>query len=977
MSPRRVAAFALSAVVICAGSPGSPLIAADAVSPLLVPVELTDEQAVKLAQLRVVSKDLEATIVPEHEGQELALRLSGQSGASEGTVSFALEYPATFVPNIPHYIGINARQVTMNLRVGNPGAIESIIVEVSRQWKAPSTFRIPVESLKTDEWTPIAVGTGVLGSVQNRVDNVRLKIAGKGDWVVWVAQPSIRYGKDKSYDLLSPTLNAMMTGMSEPLGDPRKTPLPARDTITFGCEPDFIARQPDALGLAALMQKLFPDFDFVFAPVGMPDPAMASVLQKLPKGVFLQMQSAQFEWKAPAILGEETLDSNGKSLKSFGYSNFIVATGPIVQAGLKDQLDYPASLGINMFKRSDYVWPFLGRWGYDDVSVAAFRQDLNEKDEGLSLLPGGPDVKSGTIHFWDYFEDNHGVRFQPADLGLTSWDEFKPVSEPKAASGTIEKKRNYAVYTALFHYEWLRQAQRFGRWAKEHGGTYKFGLNPEDVSNGGDYVYLTRLADAGTPFFEFFGAPSVLHSAFYNVPSYALMAQVAGKELGAMTEIGGGGHGQHYLAPELSFLYAFGLTASGFQHFHTEWLTNSFKQLTDAAQLYLNDRFKNFISQALGFASARREKAERLPTEVYNVTLRSSVHHINGWPWGLHQMDSFGARLGDDFVDFKQVDPLSLPLVLDKAKTIFYGVPFNRDVDATRIQNWLASGGKTLVTHSYIPIGKSDGASQFVYELKAFEYRGEDKNYADFLHPTQRLDGTFSLVPDLGAMSTNPDQYWMRTGGRPGELLVGTAEEPRLSVVTLENASRIFYIHRRIGQLTHSEWDEILNALDSKVTIPRLAVANPSLGDNCRVQVFGTGKGMRTALVWDHGYLKRKGDFGGYGDHLLSNRGPDQYDVNKRPYDYRVPGARSGVDVMVATPGRYRLYRFLTDEETVVDVGPEKRFPFGLTDVTCEQVFFGLDSPETVSQIQVLREFRKQADDFFQKGQLSRQEKQP
>jgi hypothetical protein len=113
------------------------------------------------------------------------------------------------------------------------------------------------------------------------------------------------------------------------------------------------------------------------------------------------------------------------------------------------------------------------------------------------------------IHFPEYYEYYHCFRPKPADLGLKNWSAYTPVSEQQAASGGDFEKRNLGAFILLYHYEWLRQAQRFGRRAKAHGGTHSYTLNPEDLGNGGDYVFLTFLADAGTPYIEYFGGPSV------------------------------------------------------------------------------------------------------------------------------------------------------------------------------------------------------------------------------------------------------------------------------------------------------------------------------------------------------------------------------------------------------------------------------------------------------------------------------------
>ena len=115
--------------------------------------------------------------------------------------------------------------------------------------------------------------------------------------------------------------------------------------------------------------------------------------------------------------------------------------------------------GVNSMLQFDYVWFYpKGPWGFDAVSVAAFREDLLGADEGLRLVAHGS-RPARTIHFWDYYEDYYGRRLAPADWGLSSWADYVP------RYGTQAEKD---LHVALISYEWLRQGQRFGDWTAKY-----------------------------------------------------------------------------------------------------------------------------------------------------------------------------------------------------------------------------------------------------------------------------------------------------------------------------------------------------------------------------------------------------------------------------------------------------------------------------------------------------------------------------
>jgi len=486
------------------------------------------------------------------------------------------------------------------------------------------------------------------------------------------------------------------------------------------------------------------------------------------------------------------------------------------------------------------------------------------------------------VKFWDYFEESHGIRLAPEDLGIASWNEYQPGTARAAASGDLRAQRNYAVMTALIHYEWLMQAQRFGQWAQAQGpGRYDLTMNPEDTGNGGDYAMMIRLADVGIPYMEFFGGPAILRSAYANMPIYMRAARDAGRAFGACMELGAGGHGQHYCDTEVNYLMLYELGAMGFEHLHTDWAEAPWSVMTNPKNAYHFDRFSNWMGFAYGWRQARRENALRPQARVVSVSQRSSVHYIQAWPWSVEQMDSFGSALSDAHVDYEQTDSQDLPNVLKSAEVLFYTPPASRREDAARIAAWLETGGKTLITHSYIPLSLDDGGVKIRSGVSQTEFRGEEFNYADYIDPLQRLDQGFVLhpafkgltgavagnwsLPQAGGTEAGRDEIWRTQPMRMGLEAVA----PLVSEYRLPNGSRIVYLHRRPQDLMPRQLAAIMRTWCDQYNIARVSYDDARLGSPALAHVYASDIGQ-TAILWNTRRLEELGDVGGYGPHLAA-----------------------------------------------------------------------------------------------------------
>ncbi|MDR1282472.1 MAG: hypothetical protein LBK99_16875, partial [Opitutaceae bacterium] len=929
-----------------------------------------------LVRYRLSSADTDFAILQNHAGQQkvLKLHLRNSSGNRQtNTVEFAARRMKPFSPVIPPYVGLNAEVFKISVLVDSPRALAGAAIRIG---KADGSSRtLPLAAATTI--AAVAAATTGTAAITERDGGWReysfpLKNTGKPgeaitavsfisttppgtDAFVFLAAPTLEGARIKGgrHDLLDTSAPMMTAGMDTPLATQPARPLPARDTISLGGyeihSPDMAESIP---AMAAFMKENFPQWDFVLAPVWAPPLSLFERLPALPEGVFFQFQKAQLVPDYLLATDRMPRNARGEALQSF--SNAVLATDPVIQAGLKDEIDYAASLGVNNFKQVDYVWPWMGgRWGYDPATIAAFRDDLQGNDEGLKILPGlsGKLAQGGVIHFWDYYEYYHGFRLNPSDLNLKTWAAYAPVSEQDAARGNETEKRNLGLFVLLYHYEWLRQAQRFGRQARARGGAHSYTLNPEDLGNAGDFVFLCRLVDGGVPYIEYFGGPAVLKGAWHNLPMYVKSADAAGRKFNLILELGQGGHGQHYLSPEINYLYAFELAAAGLRGYHNEWTEASWTRMTDPARKDQYDRWSCWINGALGFTFAREENIRRPDTRVFNISTRSPGYYVSSWIWGVNQGPSFGPLLAENHVPYEQWDRSAMPEILARADVLFYTPPAGgRAQDWKALRQWLKTPGRSLVLHSNIPFSIDDGQARLARNVENVTYTGVDQRYTDFL--SEKTDYRTALFPELKAARQIGEGRWSRIPG--AEIVLGDKDKPLLSRIALSSgAGNIWYLHRNPLDLDNDERTLVADTLVTRLKLPRTVV---SASAPVMAHRF-VAPGFDVLDVWTGLHLP--GFKGGYGPHLMPGRfGAGEFDPARRPYPYLLPDTAVSIEVPVDGTGEYRVYSFLSGKEAVVRVSPQGTLGLRVGGVSAEQFFFAKDGPGIREKITELKRQR-------------------
>jgi len=956
------------------------------------PTSAQSPPASALVQTRLFPNNLEAEAVDGFADRSPAVEVRVENPKAEPANS-ELALNATrgwpLDPVIPPYIAASATSFSCSIFCPEP------LPGMSMRWLLftdegeATAHSLDPAGLTPGTWHRISFPLDPAGTTANPLEKVVLGIRAPASsrFTFYLADAELTYGDGKVYSLLSADPPMFMTGYDPSKQKPVFPPLPQRESLALGlAHEEFIKEivRPGELPMVVDdIQRRFPGTDFIFSVLWNPRYLeLADILPEMPGGFFYQMQKARTNGNYMAALDALPRTADGKKIDAFSEANATVASHPLVRTALKDEMDYAATLGVNNFLNPDYNWPWYRGIGYGEWTVKVFRENLAGEDEGLDLLPGPGGRPKELIHFHDYYEQNHGVRWTPADVGIASWSEFTPVSAGQATRGSVFDRRNYSLATALSHYEWLRQAQRFGRWAKAHGGTHEFMPNAEDVCGGVDTVYLQRLADAGNLQLEYFGSPAILRGAYRRVPMHARVARMCGKELGAALELGPWGHGQHYFSPEVGYLVAYELGALGFKHHHLDFKEAPWSVWSDPANAYHYDRYANAMSQGHGWWQARHEGAARPPARVFAVTLRSSVHYVQSGHGTTPALDSFEDELDNAHVDYEVVDTLCLPDILPEADVLFYGPPVSRRIDAERIKEWLDQGGKTLITHSYIPLSLNRGALEIRpgenLILRTVDLRRKEFTHKGSLDRRQGVGDAFVLHPAFESLYLGSDDYWHLSepdrkpdpamDWKPVEIGTGPpGDRPLVSELSLPNGSRIVYLHRRLKNHLHPTREDLLSptghesitALIERYKLPLIA-KDDNTSDRATVHTFRADE-YDVAVLWNIPELVDLGWRSGYGPHLLGRRYENDFDPDVRPYPIAAPGAMCGAWVPVGKGGaKYRVYAMLADRETTVEATPGGWIRLQVPDLLADQFYYAPDSPEFRAKIEELKARRKE-----------------
>lgn len=660
----------------------------------------------EMAKWRCDSRNVRVDAFGEACGKRNVLRFAYpmQSGAKDGSVCVAdYDLRPMLGSWIPPYVGTRAKKFVCAVRPS--GVSGDIRCQLrcranpswnSAKWKVWSETNV-LERAGGDFWTEVGIDCA-LGAYE-RLADICFLFEGSGGCTLDVAEMRVVLDDGSCYAIVNDAMPSYRTGMDKPYSTKPLRAFPKRPRIQFGIGQQWIIEYKESLGeLGAYMGKYLPEYDVVLSLGNAIDPRAIDSMRSAPPNVFFQWQGGQHDLRYAGLLDALVRNKDGRA--QFRKFNSTVGTHPLFQRALEDQIAYLGTMGFNNIQRYDYVWYYPdGPSGFDKASIAAFREDLQEKDEGLDLLADGLHPAQ-RIHFWEYYRDYYGAPLQPQAVGLAGWDEYVP---------KLDTETREMLHWTLVSYEWLRLAQRFGEWSERHcyGSPYDFLLNGEFKGDGNDHVYLSRLRTSGICSPEFFSfALKNVNGYYCGAGRYLRNARACGKRFGVTLETSRGGSGsQPYWSAKTGYALSYLLSALGFDGFeydgipgHCSWADYvSGKNAFDTAELKLG------MADARGYRQAKLDGARPRPSRgVYHVCNRPVVGKRTPFSQDAlaeGEYVDFRYELRKEEVEYATTDPQELPAVLDTARLIFVSPDVRREVVDKVLVPWAKQPKHVLVTN--------------------------------------------------------------------------------------------------------------------------------------------------------------------------------------------------------------------------------------------------------------------------------------
>lgn len=598
---------------------------------------------------------------------------------------------------------------------------------------------------------------------------------------------------------------------------------------------------------------------------------------------------------------------------------------PAVFEGSKQVVDSLVKSGISVWMVADYTLPWSrGRWGYAPVMVDAYRKDLLGTDEGLKIRDG---ATISTIKFPDYFRAYNGFFPEPEDLGLDSWQDFTP-PQPEA-SGEFARKR-WVVFHYLRSYEWLKLADKVGRYYKSKGGHGLWIIpNPEDTYGSSDYVFLAKSEGVSNLFPEWFGNVAFHAEATYHSIGYLReQADRGGTRLSVLFETGAGGHAAPYWDWRVAYNGTYVISAaSRADDFDNDFLDHTtYENMSNPEHSEFN-RFRDGVSKALAFQQARIEAPVIPETKILCIAERPPAKATGSMFFSLNRKYSLAVGLARAHLPFQLRDSFELEKNLPQYSVLVYSPWEPRVGDLELIKSWLMEkAGRTLVTHSFVP---TRDASEFGGMTPSAKLGSKYNPLGlDFITSTgekaftivDTVDPAWQglLVPGQKYELTNP-----LTAIENGEVLVNTDCGPLISRVRVGD-SQVIYLHYTPNDTGTEELDcLVMRGIGRLVNQEPICLADPELS----VQLFELANGCGYSVVaWDLPSLS-------------------SWNKEKEVLPYTAKGVDRTIQVAVPWQGPVVVYDFWADELNILQP-QDGKITLQMNDVSTALFYFGADSPK-------------------------------
>lgn len=611
---------------------------------------------------------------------------------------------------------------------------------------------------------------------------------------------------------------------------------------------------------------------------------------------------------------------NGK-ISRFYPAHGEDVTQPQIFEFTKTYIGEIAKEGFSEFLLIDYVWPWDARLGYGANTVSAFRGYLNGMDDGMALADG----KGGytTFRFWDYVKLYTDVAFSPADLGLSSWNEYTPVAENTGS-------KNYFLFNALYHYAHVKYLQKCGDYALSQGIFVQPTLNPESMNNAVDNYVMARLRGVGKLGYEYFGNP-ILNNAWYHTMRYfTSILKKYGHQMSCIGEINGGGHGPTRYCWDVAYAHYYDMTSStkpvdyNVQYLEADW------SATPKTDSYQFPRYAHWACGAYGFLQSHSENPVLQPAR--NMVVVSSRPILESSGGFADDLSGLSKILDELHYPFDASGKEEFGSYAKDAKVLVYCPGESSPMHLKAVTDWLnSSSGRVLVTHSYVPFKMSGGTLKSTLPL-------EKQSLSLKLGPVNTQS-----VSIAGGGKATKEIYALTDG------VVVIRSPEGLPLITKVNYGRnkILYVNVDISSGNGAFEQEIVRQVMALAGV--LPEVDAPTGKGVHLYSVTGGK---SAVIWDNDTLAAQGKFKYYN----TNGG--------RQYYYRAPLPSAGIAFNVEPNTTYKVYDFYANTTNMVTSTDNGKLTFK-SDHSVDIIYFGkANDPGFANTLKSAQNTRKNVSDF-------------
>jgi len=586
---------------------------------------------------------------------------------------------------------------------------------------------------------------------------------------------------------------------------------------------------------------------------------------------------------------------------------------------MKDYIAQIASLGYSDYLLIDYVWPYFGGpvW-LSDSMINSMKKDLSGTDAGIYLA--NDDAKYTKHSFWDYLNVFTDVKISPKDIKINSWNEYDPLN--KLDENSREARIASFLFTALYHYEYIKFMNVMGEYAYTKNITMAASLNPEDILNGGDMYLLANTRGVGKIGHEFFGFPLQTNIWYNNMRRYSTMYTNNKKDFSLIGEINAGGHGasRYDYFTAYAFYYDATMTARPVDY-NNQYLENPAWFFIDKKDTYNYGRFLHWYGGAKAYMQAFDDYNDYQPKRsTILVASKGGMEVQDGFTGSFGQLGNIGNQLNSLRYPFEAIGKEYFSDYIKDAKTVVYCPSQSSPMHLKNIKNWINTGtNKTLITHSFVPYSIFNG--ELFWDRQIHMITEPSDTYEKSINDEVKtaivsLDKISYNIPIIiNGISGNANIYVSKNT----KTLLEYNNIPIISELTTKTGNKIIYINANVSAD---------NELSREIINAAMKLANQkqetSADINCGVHLYDV-IGGKSLVVWNNKIVSDQASANYYQRTSLKNNEPVTVKNLKPNNNYIVYDLFNNKDMTIKTDANGNLRIDVSDSVDVFYIGEDNK----------------------------------------------------